>query len=112
MEQTTITVDEPTLRRFKQLKDDLDEQQPDVPNHTADTFLHALMDTWEAADEGYYSEPSADAIAEQLKDELSMVDEPTADVDVDGLVTEIDRLKEMVERVPERAADQFERKYR
>jgi len=113
VEQTTITVDEPTLRRFKQLKEELDEQQPDVPNHTADTFLHALMDTWEAADEGYYSEPSADEIAEELKQDLEMIQDTRDDVqELEPIVERLERLEEIVERVPERAADQFERKYR
>lgn len=55
MKQTTITVEENTLERFKAMKRDLDMSQAG-PDHTADTFLNALMDTWEAADEGMYDE--------------------------------------------------------
>lgn len=66
---TTITVEDSTLERFKQLKAELDEQQ-DAPDHTNESFLQALMDTWEAADDGYYSEPSADIIAKELEGEF------------------------------------------
>ena len=66
---TTISMGESTLERFKQLKAELDDVQ-DAPDHTNESFLKALMDTWEAADDGYYSDPSAEEIAEELKGEI------------------------------------------
>jgi hypothetical protein len=110
MGQTTITVQEQTLERFKQLKNELDEQQ-DAPDHTNELFLQALMDTWEAAGDGYYDNPDAEAIAEQLKNEISMANDPTVEVDTEGLIREMEKLQELVERVPENTADRFEEKY-
>lgn len=92
---TTITVEDATLQRFKRLKKQLDEQQ-DAPDHTNESFLKALMDTWEAADDGYYSEPSAEEIAEQLKNELSMANEPGVEMDVPELYERIDELEAAV----------------
>lgn len=72
MGQTTITVQDKTLQRFKQLKQELDDVQ-NAPDHSADSFLKALMDTWDAVEDGYYGEPSdpltfseVDEIANQL----------------------------------------------
>jgi len=98
MGDTTITVSDERLERFKQLKAELDEQQSDVPDHSADSFLAALMDTWEAAEDGYYSEPSADEIAEQLKDEISMANEPAVEIDVDSIMKRIDDLESQLPR--------------
>lgn len=109
--ESTITIQDSTLERFNQLKEELSEQQ-EAPDHTAETFLNALLDTWEAAENGYYSDPSAEEIAEQLKDEISMANEPMAELDVEELYDEIDRLKELVERVPEDTANKFGEKYR
>jgi len=66
---TTITVKDSTLERFKRLKGELDDKQ-NAPNHTNESFLQSLMDTWEAADDGYYSDPSADNIVAEIKDQL------------------------------------------
>jgi len=91
MAQTTITVDESTLARFKQLKAELNEYQDSVPDHTADSFLAALMDTWEAAEDGYYSDGNSD-IAEQLdeiRNQLSMA--PEYGVDKEEIVVEVDK---------------------
>ena len=67
MGQTTITVSEQTLERFKSLKAELNEQQG-PPDQTNESFLHALMDTWEAASNGYYDDDRDDVthMAEQL----------------------------------------------
>jgi len=62
---TTISVDESTLERFHELKDEFDEQS-DLPDHTANSFLSALLDTWEAAGDGYYSDPPSEDVSEQL----------------------------------------------
>jgi hypothetical protein len=48
-EKTTITIQESTLDRFKQLKEQLEAQQ-NGSYHTADSFLHGLMDTWDSTD--------------------------------------------------------------
>jgi len=97
MGQTTITVEESTLERFKELKAELDAVQ-DAPDHTNESFLQALMDTWEAAEDGYYSDPSADEIAEQLKGEISMANEPGVEVDVDRIINRIDDLESQLPR--------------
>jgi len=47
MEQTTITVTTSTLDRFNELRADLNDNQPDCPDHNADSFVNALLDTWE-----------------------------------------------------------------
>jgi hypothetical protein len=104
MGQTTITVNESTLERFKQLKAELDAEQ-DAPDHTADSFLQGLLDTWEAAGDGYYSDPSAEEIAEQLKDELSMANEPGVEVDIAGLIDHIERLEETVKEATHAAQE-------
>jgi len=73
---TTITVDDTTLERFKKLKQELDDAQA-TPNHTADSFLSCLMDTYEAVEDGHYGEPNdpltlseVDEIADQLKEQI------------------------------------------
>jgi len=63
MGETTITVSDRTLERFKHLKSESDEHQDSVPDHTNESFLQSLMDTWEAADDGYYDD---ETIAGQL----------------------------------------------
>jgi len=63
MAQTTITVDAATLERLKELKTELNDVQS-APDHTNDSFLHALMDTWECEDEA----DNPDMIAEQVVD--------------------------------------------
>lgn len=72
---TTITIQDNTLARFKELKRELDEVQGG-PDHTNDSFLTCLMDTYEASQEGHYEEdtPDIDAIREQLE-----TDAPTYD---------------------------------
>jgi len=90
---TTISVSERTLERFKSLKRELDNEQDSVPDHTADSFLNALLDTWEAADNGYY-EYDAEAIAEQLKDEISMANEPGVEIDTEQMMDRLDELEQ------------------
>lgn len=66
-DKTTLSVDPSTLERFKDVKAELDDQQS-APDHTADSFLNALLDTWEAADDGYYNtEWNTDALEELLE---------------------------------------------
>lgn len=110
MGQTTITIDESTLERFKSLKTELDETQQ-APNHTNDSFLKCLMDTYEAANEGHYGEQNdpltwseADEIAEQLADQIAeQLPEQNRD--------DFRKVLELVERIPEKTADEFARKY-
>ena len=65
---TTISVEGKTLERFRDLKAELDDRQDGVPDHTADSFMSALMDTWEAADEGNYSSDDTLADADEIAD--------------------------------------------
>ena len=74
---TTITIDENTHQRFRELKRELDDRQDGVPEHTSDSFLSALMDTWEAADEEYYtSNDELDEVSELL-DKLERIEAMT-----------------------------------
>lgn len=50
MGQTTITVHDETLERFKDLKRELNENHPESPDHSAESFLNALLDTWDRGD--------------------------------------------------------------
>ena len=49
---TTITVDESTLHRFKAVKSMLEDIQDKSPDHSADSFLNVLMDTFEEVYDG------------------------------------------------------------
>jgi hypothetical protein len=70
MGKTTLTVDESTHERFKKQKAALDDVQ-DAPDHTTDSFLNALMDTWEASgDPATLAEVAPAAFAERLVEEL------------------------------------------
>lgn len=51
------------------------------------------------------------AVVDQLKNELSMANEPGVEVDVEGLYNEIEKLQELVEKVPDETAEEFGRKY-
>lgn len=104
-----MTIDKSTLERFNSLKEELNEQQ-DGPDHSADTFLQGLMDTWEAVDEGHYNS-DVEELVEELKDELSMANDPGEEVDVEGLYDEIEKVQELVEKVPDETAEEFGRKY-
>lgn len=98
---TTITVSDDTLKRFNQLKEEHTESG--VPEMNADLFLQSLMDTLEAAGNGYYSDPNAEAIAEELKNEISMVNEPT-EVDTESI---IGRIEDLEASLPRRVAEEL-----
>lgn len=67
MGKTTITVQDETLERFKQLKSNATAD--DMPEQSADLFLQSLMDTWDGVEEGHYSdrEETLQVISEQLE---------------------------------------------
>jgi len=98
---TTITVDDSTLERFKELKRELDDKQ-DAPDHTNESFLQALMDTWEAGDSGFYGEE----FIESLKNEISMANEPSVEVDTENILKRIDDLES---RLPRKVAEELQR---
>jgi len=98
MGQTTITVDESTLERFKTLKEEHSEEQPETPEHTADTFLHALMDTWEHAKGNTFTQSPAEEIAKELQDELTMAKEAGEAVDPATVIKRIDDLESQLPR--------------
>jgi hypothetical protein len=107
MPQTTITVDESTLERFKATKRSLDAEQDGVPDHSADSFLNALLDTWEAAGDGYYTDPSAEAIVEELETRIDTLA-------FDGAVSEseaeriIGRLEDLEAQLPRKVAEELQ----
>jgi hypothetical protein len=80
---TTISVKSDTLARFHELKDELDDAQDGVPDHTADSFLSALLDTWEAAGEGYYASNDTlvepDDVADAVADRVNTTSDVTLD---------------------------------
>lgn len=67
MGTTTLSVNESTLERFKEQKGWADDAQPNSPDHTADSFLNALLDTWERV--GEIPEGGPEAITDALSDE-------------------------------------------
>lgn len=71
MSETTIGVDEDTRKRFMRLKESVDDADPSLPPQTANSFLNSLMDTWEAVDEGKYSEWDEDRMREIARDEIN-----------------------------------------
>lgn len=108
MGKTTITVDKERLERFKQLKRELDETQ-EAPDHTNDSFLKCLMDTYEAAQEGHYGEPNdpltlseVDEIAEQLQE---LIDYP----DSQDTQTIINRIDDLESQLPAKVAGELQR---
>ena len=109
-EKTTITVQESTLERFKELKAELEEHQSSCPDHTADSFLSALLDTWEAADEGYYDNP-AEEITNALRAEIDGLafDGAVFDEEAERI---IQRIEELESRIPKQTADELERRLR
>lgn len=73
--KTSLTIQHDTLERFNAMKDELDAAQTDMPDHNADSFLNALLDTWEAQHDGLY-ETNTEEIIHALRSEL---DESLAD---------------------------------
>lgn len=113
---TTITVQE-------SVKQDLDEYRDGRSwsefleklrqEHADPVTLTDAEEIAEIVSESIETEPVAvEEVVSRLKNQLSMANEPGVEVDTEELLAEIDRLKEIVEQVPERTADQFERKYR
>lgn len=64
-----------------------------------------------AAPEVVEASVDTDEITESIKNEISMAADPTVEVDTDGLIREIEKLQELVERVPEDTAEKFREKY-
>lgn len=67
MGQTSIATRAETLERFNRLKAELNDLNPDDPDHNADSFLNALMDTWEIV--GEIPEEGPEAITDALADD-------------------------------------------
>lgn len=85
MAWTTITVQEETLDRFRELKEGLNDGQPDCPDHSNESFLQSLMDEWEADPEADNDECNVEAITEHLDETLSVPapDLPAGDAGLD-----------------------------
>ena len=113
-ETTTISVSESTLDRFKSVKSDLNDAQDSVPDHNADSFLNALLDTWEAAQDGYYDSGRIlpeDAVKE-LIEEFAVAVEPEQ-----GMVDDSDLAREVAAKIDyaelaTRTADELEGRLR
>jgi hypothetical protein len=103
---TTISVKQETRDRFNDLKAELDEQQ-NAPDHTANSFLSALLDTWEAVDDDHYQDVNADLIAEELKQEIDSLafDGAVFEDEAERIMARIDELES---RIPKQTADELE----
>lgn len=98
MGKTTLTVDEATHERFRQLKRNLNDVQ-DAPDHTTDSFLSALMDTWDnAGDPGDLAAVAPEAFAKALAAELREAESGTHDTDTAALADLRDALATIEER--------------
>jgi len=96
MAKTTITVQEDTLERFNQQKRALEGVQ-DGPDHNADSFLNALMDTWDASgDAGALADEAPQAFADHLVEELP---------DTQQVESEIAQLRQGLSVVEERTGE-------
>lgn len=102
-ERTTINVSKEAHQKAKEAKQ-ADESWSD--------YILRCIDEPNPQSAYPMQEVDTDKIVERLKNELSMANEPTADVDVQGLYDEIEKLQELIERQPEETADMFARKYR
>lgn len=85
---TTITVEDNTLERFKRLKAQATDEH--MPEQSANDFLHSLMDTWEAVDDGMYQDESRKDIIEDIREQLN---------DMDGQQTTLDGKREIIGRI-------------
>lgn len=74
MAETTITISESTLERFKELKARFNNQQPDCPDHTNESFFNVLLETW-GESEGDYAHESLEVIAaEEFREKYNSSD--------------------------------------
>ena len=112
MGQTTITVKERTLERFNDLKDEVNDAEPDVPPSNADHFLKSLMDTWEkVVEEGYDGdvgdlEPFGGEVPEGFD---SVEFKPIPDgQDTEELERRIEAVQEALDRIPERVVEELD----
>jgi len=68
---TTLSVRDETLERFNDTKADANDGH--VPEQSADLFLLALLDTWDAVDDGYYND-APDTETEEIKERLDRIE--------------------------------------
>lgn len=84
MAKTTISVQEDTLERFNEMKSDVSEAEPGMPDLSADLFLKSLMDTWDKVDEVGYGDTEDVALGDgygEIAERIgASMDFPTADV--------------------------------
>lgn len=79
---TSLSCKEDTKERLSTMKEEVAKSQ-DMPEQSYDLFLHSLMDTWEAAEDGYYSNDEADVTA-------------SVDVDTSEAMEKLDELDERI----------------
>jgi len=105
---TTITVNETTLERFKNAKQELEAAQERPDTIPADEFLTTLLDTWDAVDEGHYTDPEAAEIADEVAERLDVgPGEVATDVNINDVQSELRKLQELVDKSPERVAEEL-----
>lgn len=101
MGKTTLSVDESTLERFHQQKTALEDVQ-DAPDHTTDSFLNALMDTWEASgDPATLAEVAPKTFAEHLVEELPQSGNEAALAELHDALATIEERTGRIERAIE-----------
>jgi len=118
MGKTTLTVSDETLERFGSLKSELDDVQTDCPNHTNESFLNALLDTWEQV--GRVPEDGPETITDALADdelaiigtEHALIEELAGRLDGGGDVDTQALVDDLVTQLPPRIADEIESRRR
>lgn len=58
MSRNTIELTDRQRKRIESIKDECKEADPGLPRLTDDQVLSSLLDTWDAVNEGVYSEDS------------------------------------------------------
>lgn len=93
MAKTSLTVTERTLERFNDAKETVDEQQASVPNHSADSFLNMLLDTFEAVNDEHYQDESKAEVIQEIREELAKID--TQQETLDGKKEIVNRIDDL-----------------
>jgi len=109
-ERTTISVREQTLARFNDALSDINNERDSVPNHSADSFVSALLDTWAFVDDDY-NDPSVEELTEVLKEELVVADNRGMELDTGRLFAAVETIEERTGRL-EQMLEEMEGRHR
>lgn len=70
-EQETIEVSEKTKERFEEEKAKMDAADPHIPDLSEDQFMKCLLDTLEAARNGFYDEQPRKRTSDEQQERLT-----------------------------------------